>query len=82
ESDFCCGSAGVYNLLEPDLAQKFLNRKLDRIQETGAEAVVSANPGCTFQIEKGLKERGLNIRVLHPMEVLDAAYRGSIPPPV
>ncbi|MGH7251778.1 MAG: (Fe-S)-binding protein [Candidatus Methylomirabilales bacterium] len=82
ESDFCCGSAGVYNLLEPDLARKFLDRKLDRIQETGAEAVVSANPGCTFQIEKGLKERGLNIRVLHPMELLDAAYRGSIPPPV
>ncbi|MFQ5990738.1 MAG: (Fe-S)-binding protein, partial [Candidatus Methylomirabilales bacterium] len=79
ESDFCCGSAGVYNLLEPDVAQKFLDRKVDRIKETGAEVVVSANPGCTFQIEKGLKERGLNIRVLHPMEVLDGAYRGTIP---
>ncbi|MFQ5658437.1 MAG: (Fe-S)-binding protein, partial [Candidatus Methylomirabilales bacterium] len=79
ESDFCCGSAGVYNLIYPDVAQKFLDRKLDRIKETGAEVVVSANPGCTFQIEKGLKERGLNIRVLHPMEVLDGAYRGTIP---
>lgn len=79
ESDFCCGSAGVYNLLYPDVAQKFLDRKLDRIQETGAQVVVSANPGCTFQIERGLKERGLNMRVLHPMEVLDGAYRGTIP---
>ena len=79
ESDFCCGSAGVYNLLEPDVAQKFLDRKIDRIKETGAEVVVSANPGCTFQIEKGLKERGLNMRVLHPMELLDGAYRGTVP---
>lgn len=80
ESDFCCGSAGIYNLLYPEEADKFLDRKLDRIQETGAEVVVSANPGCTFQIERGLKARGLNIRVLHPMELLDGAYRGGIPP--
>ncbi len=80
ESDFCCGSAGIYNLLYPEEAEKFLDRKLDRIQETGAEVVVSANPGCTFQIERGLKARGLNIRVLHPMELLDGAYRGEIPP--
>jgi len=80
ESDFCCGSAGIYNLLYPDLAQKFLDRKLDRIQETGAEVVVSGNPGCTLQIEKGLRERGLHTRVLHPMELLDGAYRGALPP--
>ncbi|MFQ5859464.1 MAG: heterodisulfide reductase-related iron-sulfur binding cluster, partial [Anaerolineae bacterium] len=66
--------------LYPEEAEKFLDRKLDRIQETGAEVVVSANPGCTFQIERGLKARGLNIRVLHPMELLDGAYRGEIPP--
>ncbi len=80
ESDFCCGSAGVYNLIYPDVAQQFLDRKIDRIKETGANVVVSANPGCTFQIERGLKERGLNIRVLHPMELLDGAYRGEISP--
>jgi glycolate oxidase iron-sulfur subunit len=77
ESDFCCGSAGVYNLLYPDLAQQFLDRKIERIKETGAEVVVSGNPGCTLQIEKGLKERGLNIRVVHPVELLDWAYRGT-----
>ena len=77
ESDFCCGSAGVYNLLYPDLAQQFLDRKIERIKETGAEVVVSGNPGCSLQIEKGLKERGLNIRVLHPVELLDWSYRGT-----
>jgi glycolate oxidase iron-sulfur subunit len=75
ESDVCCGSAGIYNLLYPDLAQQFLDRKIERITETGATVVVSGNPGCTLQIEKGLKERGLNIRVLHPVELLDWSYR-------
>ncbi len=76
ESDFCCGSAGVYNLLYPDLAQKFLDRKIERIKETGAEVVVSGNPGCSLQIEKGLRERGLKIRVVHPVELLDWSYQG------
>lgn len=77
ESDFCCGSAGIYNLLYPNLAQPFLDRKIERIQETGAEVVVSGNPGCTLQIEKGLRERGLNIRVLHPVELLDWASQDT-----
>ena len=74
ESDVCCGSAGVYNLLYPDLAQQFLDRKIERIKETGAAVVVSGNPGCSLQIEKGLKERGLNIRVLLPVELLESSY--------
>jgi len=76
ESDVCCGSAGIYNLLYPDLAQQFLDRKIERIKETGAEVVVSGNPGCSLQIEKGLKERGLKIRVVHPVELLDWSYQG------
>lgn len=76
ESDFCCGSAGAYNLLHPDVAQQLLDRKIERIRETGAEVVVSGNPGCSLQIEKGLKERGLKIRVMHPVELLDWSYRG------
>ncbi len=79
ESDVCCGSAGIYNLLYPDLAQQFLDRKIERITETGAAVVVSGNPGCTLQIEKGLKERGLKIRVLHPVELLDWSYRAAEP---
>ncbi len=77
ESDFCCGSAGIYNLLYPEVAQKFLDRKIERIKETGAEVVVSGNPGCSLQIEKGLRERGLDIRVLHLVELLDWSYRGT-----
>jgi glycolate oxidase iron-sulfur subunit len=77
ESDFCCGSAGIYNLLHPELAQQFLDRKIERIKESGAEVVVSGNPGCSLQIEKGLKERGLDIRVLHTVELLDWSYRGT-----
>jgi glycolate oxidase iron-sulfur subunit len=77
ESDFCCGSAGIYNLVHPDLAQQFLDRKIDRIQETRADIVVSGNPGCSLQIEKGLRERGLTIRVMHPVELLDASYRSA-----
>ena len=76
EADVCCGSAGIYNLLYPDLAQKFLDRKIERIKETGAEVVVSGNPGCSLQIDKGLKERGLKIRVVHPVELLDWSYQG------
>jgi glycolate oxidase iron-sulfur subunit len=77
ESDFCCGSAGIYNLLHPELAQKFLDRKIERIKEKGVELVVSGNPGCSLQIEKGLRERGLNIRVAHPVELLDWSLRGT-----
>jgi glycolate oxidase iron-sulfur subunit len=76
ESDFCCGSAGIYNLLHPDVAQQLLDRKIERIKETGAQVVVSGNPGCSLQIEKGLRERGLQVRVMHPVELLDWSYRG------
>jgi glycolate oxidase iron-sulfur subunit len=77
EADFCCGSAGIYNLLHPDLAEQFLDRKIERIRETGAELVVSGNPGCSLQIEKGLREQRSDIRVMHPVELLDWAYRGT-----
>ena len=73
ESELCCGSAGIYNLLEPEMADRLLERKLDRIVETGARAVVTANPGCMLQIAKGARARGLDLEVLHPVEVLARA---------
>jgi glycolate oxidase iron-sulfur subunit len=73
ESDFCCGSAGVYNLLEPEMAETLLERKVARIVATGAGVVVSGNPGCLMQIAKGLRERGSKIEVLHPVELLARA---------
>jgi glycolate oxidase iron-sulfur subunit len=81
ESELCCGSAGIYNLLEPEMADRLLDRKLDRIVETGARAVVTGNPGCMLQIAKGARARGLDLEVLHPVEVLaraaDNAGRGE-----
>ena len=70
ESELCCGSAGIYNLLEPEMADRLLDRKLDRIVETGARAVVTGNPGCMLQIAKGARQRGLELEILHPVEVL------------
>jgi glycolate dehydrogenase iron-sulfur subunit len=77
ESDWCCGSAGIYNLTEPEMADRLLRRKIDHVLASGAEAVVTANPGCILQIEKGLRERGSPVRVLHLVEVLDRAYGGG-----
>ena len=59
ESDLCCGSAGVYNLMEPEIAGQLLVRKLDRIAATGAGVVASGNPGCLLQLRRGLADRGL-----------------------
>ena len=73
ESDFCCGSAGVYNLLEPEMAERLLERKVARILATGARVVASGNPGCLMQIAKGLRERGSAVEVVHPVELLARA---------
>jgi glycolate dehydrogenase iron-sulfur subunit len=77
ESDVCCGSAGVYNLMEPELAGELLRRKLDRIAETGAEVVASGNPGCLLQLRLGLAERGLAIQAHHPVELLARSVEGQ-----
>jgi glycolate oxidase iron-sulfur subunit len=79
EADFCCGSAGVYNLLHPEIAREFLNRKLDRLAETAADVVVAGNPGCLLQIAAGLRERAMPMRAAHTIEILDWAYRGIRP---
>jgi glycolate oxidase iron-sulfur subunit len=76
ESDWCCGSAGIYNLTQPEMAERLLDRKVRHIVESGAEAVVTANPGCILQIQQGLRARGRNVEVLHIVEVLNKAYGG------
>ena len=73
ESELCCGSAGIYNLLEPEMADRLLDRKLDRIVETGARVVVTGNPGCMLQIARGARARGLDLDVVHPVELLARA---------
>jgi len=77
ESDVCCGSAGSYNLTEPEMAGRLRERKIDHIAASGAECVAVANPGCALQIRAGLAARGLDVRVAHPVELLDEAYGGE-----
>jgi glycolate oxidase iron-sulfur subunit len=74
ESDFCCGSAGTYNLTEPALAARLLERKLGHVTRSGAEILVAANPGCLLQIRSGAIARGLPVRVEHPADLLAAAH--------
>jgi glycolate oxidase iron-sulfur subunit len=73
-SDVCCGGAGVYNLLEPQLSQEVLNEKLKHIAESGAEVLATGNPGCHMQIAAGAQLAGLPLRVCHPIELLDESY--------
>jgi glycolate dehydrogenase iron-sulfur subunit len=76
ESDWCCGSAGTYNLTEPDMARRLLNRKVDNIEATETDLVVSGNPGCLMQIRAGLQQRGLPIKAVHTVDLLAEAYEG------
>ena len=72
----CCGSAGVYNLLQPEAASELGDRKADSVLATGAPLLISANPGCSLQIASALARRGQDIAVAHTAEVLDASIRG------
>jgi glycolate oxidase iron-sulfur subunit len=74
DSDQCCGSAGIYNLIEPEVSDAVLAPKLRHIAETGAAVVVTGNPGCLMQISAGLLRSGSAVRVVHPIDLLDAAY--------
>lgn len=77
DSDQCCGSAGIYNLIEPDTSNAVLDRKLENIRATGASLVVTGNPGCLMQIGAGLLRSGSAARAVHPVDLLDAAYSAS-----
>ncbi len=75
ETEICCGSAGTYNLLHPEMSDRLAERKLENILSTGAEIVLAANAGCLLQIAAAVRRRGLGPRVMHPMELLDLSYR-------
>ncbi len=74
ESDTCCGSAGIYNVVQPELASQLLERKVSHIRDTGATTIVTGNPGCLAWIKQGVEEAGLKISILHPVDLLDAMY--------
>ena len=75
ESTWCCGSAGIYNLIQPEMAGTLLERKVKHIQSTGAEVVATGNPGCLLQIHNGARASGQELRVVHPITLLAEAYR-------
>jgi glycolate oxidase iron-sulfur subunit len=77
ESTWCCGSAGIYNLIQPEMANELLDRKLKHIQSTGASTVATGNPGCLLQIINGARKQNLPLRVVHPITLLAEAYRGA-----
>ncbi|NBV20676.1 MAG: (Fe-S)-binding protein [Proteobacteria bacterium] len=75
ESNWCCGSAGIYNLTQPEMANQLLERKMKHIRSTNAEVVATGNPGCLLQIVNGAKAEGLKLRTAHPVTLLAEAYR-------
>jgi glycolate oxidase iron-sulfur subunit len=76
DGDVCCGSAGIYNLVEPDAARQLGDRKAATLAAARPDVVASANPGCTVQITAAAARSGVPMRVLHPIEILDAAIAG------
>lgn len=75
ESTWCCGSAGIYNLIQPEMAAGLLDRKMKHIISTGAGVVATGNPGCLLQILNGAKRERMPLRVVHPITLLAEAYR-------
>jgi glycolate oxidase iron-sulfur subunit len=76
ESAVCCGSAGIYNLTQPEMSARLQRRKVENVTRTGATVVATANPGCALQVAAGLRETGYDARVAHVVELLDEAYGG------
>lgn len=74
EAEHCCGSAGIYNLIHTELSMKVLARKMSCLKETGASVYVTTNPGCLLQIQAGVRQENMNVRVCHLAEYLDEAY--------
>ncbi|MGK7941924.1 MAG: (Fe-S)-binding protein [Crocosphaera sp.] len=77
DAALCCGSAGVYNMLQPDVADELGKQKVNNLMNTGAKLIASPNPGCSLQIKKHLNLQGKDIKLMHPMELLDYSIRGD-----
>jgi glycolate oxidase iron-sulfur subunit len=80
EQEICCGSAGIYNLIQPDAARELGERKAANVLATDPDVYVTANPGCLLQVSAALRRAGRPISAAHPVELLDASLHGSPPP--
>jgi glycolate oxidase iron-sulfur subunit len=78
QADRCCGSAGVYSLTQPRMSLQLLDQKMDDIASTGASVIATGNPGCMAQLEAGLRRHRGAARVVHVVELLDAAYERAV----
>ncbi len=76
DAALCCGSAGVYNMLQPEVADELGKQKVNNLMKTGAKLIASPNPGCSLQIKKHLNLQGKDIKLMHPIELLDHSMRG------
>jgi len=74
EATWCCGSAGIYNVVRHADSMKILERKMTNIQKTGADIVMASNPGCHFQLQYGIKKAALKMEVMHPISLLAKSY--------
>jgi glycolate oxidase iron-sulfur subunit len=79
--DRCCGAAGLYSLVQPEMSRAVLAAKLDDVESTGADLICTSNPGCTLQLEVGARRAGMPLRVNHVIELLDASYQAANPVP-
>jgi glycolate oxidase iron-sulfur subunit len=77
EPDICCGSAGIFNLVQPEMAGELGRRKAGHVAEAGVDLVVTSNPGCILQIRAALRPNGEAPRVIHIIELLDRAIRSG-----
>ena len=82
EPALCCGSAGVYNLLEPEPARQLGDRKVTHVLRTGTDLLATGNPGCLLQLVAGLHRAGVDLPAVHPVELLDASISGHLSPGV
>ncbi len=80
EATWCCGSAGIYNITQPEMSRTLLERKLANIARTGAPIVAAANPGCSVQLEAGARAAAKPFEVVHPVTLLARAYRKGAKP--
>ncbi len=78
ESEFCCGSAGIYNIVQPEMAARLLERKVKNILAADGDIVATGNPGCLIQIRAGIEQQRDDLPVVHTIELLDMAYRNGI----
>src|SRR5207302_9998424 len=78
-ADLCCGSAGIYNVVQNEMSMQILTSKMASVNATGAPMIATANPGCMIQLRAGVRLHGSGQRVMHVVEILYAAYRYSVP---